>query len=246
MSIAQEIQRLQNAKANIKTAIENKGVTVGNGTIDTYAEKIGQISGGGIDYLYYAEDMTDTFNGTSFDIDTIALIFKNTPKTFARTFYGSNIKTVKITTENNIRSTSFNQIARSNANLEVLDLTDFNSPINNIQYAFLGCSNLKSIYGDLDLSECTATNIWLNSATLLKDISFVKASIKISLSFEWCPLLTTDSVESIFNGLALVDTAQTLTLHNNIKILQSQVDTATVKGWTVIGGTVVSEEEYYE
>ena len=50
MSIAQEIQRLQSAKANIKTAIENKGVTVGVGTIDTYAEKISEISSGGDSY----------------------------------------------------------------------------------------------------------------------------------------------------------------------------------------------------
>ena len=47
MSVATEIQRLQQAKADIKSAIEEKGVTVGDGTIDTYAEKIGEISGGG-------------------------------------------------------------------------------------------------------------------------------------------------------------------------------------------------------
>lgn len=46
MSIANEIQRLQTAKANMKTAIENKGVVVGDGTIDTYAEKISEISSG--------------------------------------------------------------------------------------------------------------------------------------------------------------------------------------------------------
>ena len=46
MSIANEIQRLQSAKADIKAAIEQKGVTVGDGTIDTYAELISQITGG--------------------------------------------------------------------------------------------------------------------------------------------------------------------------------------------------------
>lgn len=47
MSIATEIERLQNAKSDIKTAIENKGVVVGDGLIDTYAEKIDQIQTGG-------------------------------------------------------------------------------------------------------------------------------------------------------------------------------------------------------
>lgn len=44
MSIANEITRLQNAKTSIKTSIENKGVIVGDGTIDTYASKINEIS----------------------------------------------------------------------------------------------------------------------------------------------------------------------------------------------------------
>ena len=50
MSIATEITRLQNAKANIKSAIEEKGVTVGDGLIDTYADKIAEISAGGDEY----------------------------------------------------------------------------------------------------------------------------------------------------------------------------------------------------
>ena len=47
MAIADQITRIKNAKAAIKTAIEGKGVTVGDGTIDTYAEKINQIQQGG-------------------------------------------------------------------------------------------------------------------------------------------------------------------------------------------------------
>lgn len=46
MSIATEIERIQNAKASIKTAIENKGVVVGDGLVDTYASKIEEITGG--------------------------------------------------------------------------------------------------------------------------------------------------------------------------------------------------------
>lgn len=46
-NISTEITRLTNAKAAIKSAIEAKGVTVGDGTLDTYAEKIGEISSGG-------------------------------------------------------------------------------------------------------------------------------------------------------------------------------------------------------
>ena len=48
MSIASEITRLQEAKADIKTAIENKGVTVpAAATLDEYASLVDSISGGG-------------------------------------------------------------------------------------------------------------------------------------------------------------------------------------------------------
>ena len=53
MTIASEITRLQNAKADIKTAIEAKGVTVpSNATLDDFDTYIAQISGGssGLEY----------------------------------------------------------------------------------------------------------------------------------------------------------------------------------------------------
>ena len=47
MSIASQIQRLQNAKTSIKTSIENKGVEVPtNALIDTYSNYIDNISTG--------------------------------------------------------------------------------------------------------------------------------------------------------------------------------------------------------
>ena len=50
MAISTEIQRLQGAKASLKTSIENKGVTVPAATkIDGYAALVDQISGGGGD-----------------------------------------------------------------------------------------------------------------------------------------------------------------------------------------------------
>jgi hypothetical protein len=51
MSIATDITRIIKAKADIKTAIEEKGIEVGDGLIDTYAGKIAEIpAGDGDDY----------------------------------------------------------------------------------------------------------------------------------------------------------------------------------------------------
>ena len=43
----ENIARLEEAKNDIKAAIEEKGVFVGNGLIDTYASKIKMITGSG-------------------------------------------------------------------------------------------------------------------------------------------------------------------------------------------------------
>lgn len=48
MSVASEITRLQNAKADLKTAIEGKGVTVSSSTkLDGYADLVDSIQQGG-------------------------------------------------------------------------------------------------------------------------------------------------------------------------------------------------------
>ena len=85
---------------------------------------------------------------------------------------------------------------------------------------------------------------WIN-APYLENLKIKPLTIHTSITFVWCSKLTAESTQSVFDGLAPVTTAQTLTLPSTLKILQSQVDSANEKGWTVAGGTVVSEEEYY-
>ena len=46
MSVMSEIERIKNAKSALKTSIENKGVSVGDGLINTYAGKVDEIEGG--------------------------------------------------------------------------------------------------------------------------------------------------------------------------------------------------------
>lgn len=70
MSISSEITRLQNAKASIKTSIENKGVEVPSATtLDGYSSLIDSITGGGagedwtqIGYSSEPQPVTDGFN----------------------------------------------------------------------------------------------------------------------------------------------------------------------------------------
>lgn len=58
MAISDEITRLQQAKADLKTAIEGKGVTVPSSTkLDGYADLVENISGGSIEDLITKENL---------------------------------------------------------------------------------------------------------------------------------------------------------------------------------------------
>ena len=63
MSVASEIERLQGAKADMKTALESKGVTVPtDANVDSYASLISSISTGGLPTL--VDTKTATNNGS--------------------------------------------------------------------------------------------------------------------------------------------------------------------------------------
>lgn len=80
MSIATEISRLQTAKADLKTAIEGKGVTVPSATkIDGYADLVDSIEtgGGGEDVFALAADRTITSIESGFTTLTAARLLEN-------------------------------------------------------------------------------------------------------------------------------------------------------------------------
>lgn len=250
MSIETEIQRLQTAKADIKTAIEEKGVEVGDGLIDTYAEKIAEISSGGdvIDFAKYAkafrfatdeglpEDLTIYFE----NMITLEYFWENIPNEY--------VKHITLNMAKKIISMTgcFNRTSNAIASvLEHITLNADTSSVKGWSQAFYLIPNLKVIDGTpLDLSSSTSLGwSWCTSPNL-EEIRIVENTIPKSLTIS-SGKLSRESKASIFNGLARVETAQALTLNANLKILQSQVDSANEKGWTVAGGIVVSEEEYY-
>ena len=65
MALQDEIARIKQAKADIKTSIETKGGTVGDGTIDTYASAIDNLPSGE-DINEYFETTIDTTNYSYF------------------------------------------------------------------------------------------------------------------------------------------------------------------------------------
>lgn len=262
MSIATEIQRIQSAKANIKAAIENKGVTVGDGTIDTYAEKISEISGGGSgDYeqgyedgynkgnvLYYASTLSNMFAGVVFpeNYECVIKVKASTLSTnpFVNIFNNAtNLKSIKMISETRdvvINVERFNAVLyNSTKTLELVDFTEFNKKFSSLFNMFYNQTKLKTILGAMNLSSCTNTTNAFSSCSALEDIEFEKGTIKISISFAKCSLLTNASIQSIIDGLADLTGAatQTLTVHSTVyqKIVDNGWDVEiTAKNWTLV------------
>ena len=192
--------------------------------------------------------------------------FTNETRSFNGLFNGSLIE--KLPRLSLVNATSINNLCTSMKNLKRIDFyinsknctssyqvfhscssLEYIKGINaqsskNVNYLFYACKALVTIEEPLDFSSATSANSTFSDATALVNVRFVSESIKISIAI-LSSSLSAESKQSIFDGLATVTTAQTLTLNANAKILQSQVDSANAKGWTVAGGTIVSEEEYY-
>lgn len=184
MSIATEIERMQNAKASIKTAIENKGVTVGDGLIDTYASKIDEITtgGGGTDfeindtsYLFYGnarielfdfflkacKDVTNSnnmfFNGTKFPSLDLSGFDTSKVTDMSRMFgYCRNLITLDLSNFDTSKVTDMNRMFYYCDKLQSLDVSNFDvSEVTNMNYMFGTCRELKS----LDLSNFTTNKV---------------------------------------------------------------------------------------
>lgn len=247
MSIATEIERLQTSKAAIKTAIEEKGVIVGDGTIDTYAEKIGEIESGDYDQgyedgydegnsLYYASELSSVFYNVTFPENCNLTIKMQKPPTRAYQSFGltKNLKKVKFITDDTSSPFPLSQTFRE-SEIEVVDFTECSRNLTDINYLFFQANGLKSILGALDLSNCTSFT-YSFFAGALEDVEIVPNTIKADIRFS-SSYLTDKSIQSIIDGLAdLTDSdTQTLTLHGTVsaKLTDEQKVTITAKNWTL-------------
>lgn len=261
MSIATEIERIQNAKASIKASIENKGVVVGDGTLDTYASKINEITGGGsgsdivitnCSYLFYDDARLDYLdeilklcnNVTStnnmfymcgeienIDLSNITFNLTNCASMFT---YCRKLK--KLTFGNNINTsmaTSLNGMFNACSLLVDLDLSKFDfTKILNTYNLFNGCSALTNLNFGVNLGKNYTNN--LSNYT----------SYQLNLSS--CTSLTHDSLMSIINNLydlnLSYDVANGGTLYtqqlilgatNIAKLTSDELSIVTNKGWVV-------------
>ena len=143
----------------------------------------------------------------------------------------------KITLKGNIagKSMSFSSTFRQMITVEEIDLTNFLVKPTNIGYLFYNSTLLKTIKGELDFSLITTAikNSFLNCRAL-EEVRFKANSIKQSINLSSSTKLSTTSVQSIIDGLATVETAQTLTLHRSIVLTDEHKAQISSKNWTLV------------
>lgn len=242
MSIATEIQRLQNAKSDIKPAIEEKGVEVGDGLIDTYAEKVREIHGAITEpnYLQYVT-ATPFWQDVSFpeNLRDVQLNFLSlTTLSGNRWFGGTNATSVTIIGENIVQA----NLSYSFYNSKYLKYVDFSKCGNggklSITYfsnAFQASALLERIIGNLDLSNSASNGNCFMGCTALKEFRVIPLSIKLNFSVISSPNLSNETIQSIIEGLADLTggTTQTITFHATVgaKLTEEQKATITAKNW---------------
>lgn len=176
----------------------------------------------------------------------------------------TNLKSFVNSTTGNV--TSFHHAFRDCSSAETIEIdTSKNAQFNG---TFWGCSSLKELVIDMSRAQgmdymCRNCSSLVSIKTLdftggsasasgknysnmftgcpsLVHVEIVPGTIKGNLSFVNSPNLDSDSVASIFAGLADMSNydAHTLTLHKDVQITQTQADGAVAKNWNIVGGTV--------
>ena len=138
--------------------------------------------------------------------------------------------TIKGNTKENL--VNFSSALRSGT-LITVDLTEFNVKISNASNMCNGAKALKELKGIIDLTECTNVTSMFSNCNALEEVRFKANSISLSISFANSSALSSETVQSIIDGLATVETAQTLSLHSTVSsaLTSEQMTQIVSKNW---------------
>ena len=197
-------------------------------------------TGGGSDTIKIATNQKDAygmFDSISFDNpDTeLDITFKTRSFTGSMDFFMSGTQNIKklILNMPNIDKVSFERAFNARNSLRIIDFTNAAKPLS-AREMFYGSINLETIIGELDFSESSNNTNAFSSCASLITVSFVPESIKRTITFGDCYVLSAESIQSIIDGLATVTSTQTLTMDELNPISESQKAQITSKNWTLV------------
>lgn len=260
MSIASEISRLQQAKADIKDAIEAKGVTVLSSLkLDGYASCISQISGGG-GQLVITDDMcfgysrfsalpqvlqdADWSNVTNMQqcfqyctsLTSITLSELSNVSNMLSCFAGCS-KLASITLPGLSNVTALNSCFYYCSSLTSITLSGL-SEVTNMLSCFSYCSKIKSITLS-GLSKVTNMQHCFYGCRALQDLVVDSWGTVITNLTTWqiqsCTQLTHQSLLNLISALYTTSVSRTCTIGttNLAKLTADEIAVATAKGWNL-------------
>ena len=260
MTISDNINRIQKAKSDIKEVIEKNGISVGNITIDGYANKINQIAKtskiftdnvsvgrlelNGWTYPMGMKSLENMFGGcyaTYLDVsDWDTSNVENLKGVFSGTLYLDELKGLETWDVSNVTDMSMmlsSTFMRSRQ--DVLDLSTWNtSNVQNMELLFSYNTMLRDVnISGWDMSNVQSAGGLFNHCFQLTSLQF-GTGLKTSTSFVDCNNLTVESLLTIINGIADVKNTGvnpilTLGATNLAKLSDEQKAIATAKGWTL-------------
>ena len=212
MSIASEISRLQTAKADLKTSIEGKGVTVpSSAKLDDYPDLVDAIQSGSIPDLIELAKEIILVRSHSY-IQSVSIEAPN-----CDVFYGSSCTYID-NLQLSIKENAYVKFGSGNLQTISFDKT----VCINVNYAFAFDTKLKKIDGIIDLSNTSANatfNMFAN-CFFLEDVRFTKSPLKVQPSstiFANARSLSDDSIASIANALDETQTGYSIKLDDTPK-----------------------------
>ena len=215
-TVAEEIQRLKQAKSDIRTSIINKGVAVDDSlTIDAYADLISNI-------------VVNQYTGETISVGDYGM-------KFAYATWESIPSFLSFSKVWNFEGMFYNNINLTGATLTITEAMVCTS-------SFAGCSRLKEV--TLNGAENVADTInMFYGCSSLTDFSGLR-NVRLSLNLSPCSSLTQTSllntIDGLYdftgNGLNPGSSQGTLTLGsaNLNKLTDEQKAVATSKGWTLL------------
>ena len=159
-------------------------------------------------------------------------------------FFAKNVNCEKITVVvSNVCTNLVNAFWGTNnakEGLKTIEILGDTSKITHFTSAFRNRTNLERIIGDLDFSSVTTINgfdtMIMNDGNL-KEFFPKAGTIKTTINLNNSAKFTDKTIQSIIDGLADITggTAQTLTLHTNVKarLTDEQIASITSKNWNL-------------
>lgn len=205
------------------------------------ADAVSGIQSGGLDLARYVSSVR--FYKTAFPSGTdLVLEFENIGNDSQSIFFqgATGLKSIKLIYKGEQCTKSFSSMFGMVDNikdyeLQVIDFSEFNVVSNNFLNFCYGKVNLVEFKGELDLSKSTQNTNIFSGCTNLAEVRFAKGTIVSSLPLSNTAYLSDASVQSIIDGLATIETTQTLTLHKDVKakLTEAQISQITSKNWTL-------------